>query len=69
MKDIVKRLAVKLTGHKAMFTVAVLVILCFVQLSATNAGVLEKLIFAVLGAKAAEYAMHAVRSRSQGGGQ
>ena len=68
MKDLIKRIGVKLTGHKAMFTVAVLVVICFVDLSATNASVLEKLIYSVLGVKAVQYAKEALQSRRDEGG-
>ena len=68
MKDLIKRIGVKLSGHKALFTIAVLAIICFVQLSPTNAGVLEKLIYAVLGAKAMQYAAGALAGKVDRGG-
>ena len=67
MKDLINRIAQKLSGHKAMFTIAVLAVICFIDLTPTNASVLEKLIFAVLGAKMAEYGMHALKARRGGG--
>lgn len=66
MKEIWQRLLVKLTSQKAIFAAAVLVILCTVNLSPTNANVLTNLIYAVLGAKAAQYAADAIKMKRSG---
>ena len=56
IKELLNRLYVKLISFKAMFTIAVLVLLSTVQFSPDNANVLKDLIYAVLGAKAVQYA-------------
>jgi hypothetical protein len=55
MKEFLNRLAEKLSGFKALFTIAVLALLVFHPFTATNASVLTNLIYAVLGAKAVQY--------------
>lgn len=60
MKAILNRLAIKLTGHKALFTTAVLGILVLHDLSPENATVMDTLIISVLGVKAAQYAKEAL---------
>lgn len=59
MKEFFIRLAYKLTGLKALFAMAVLAILVLHDLSPENADVMTKLIYSVLGAKAAQYAAEA----------
>jgi hypothetical protein len=56
IKELLNRLYVKLISFKAMFTIAVLVLLSTVQFSPDNANVLKDLIYAVLCAKAVQYA-------------
>lgn len=65
MKELAKRLALKLTGHKAMFTIATLAIICLVELTPENADVLKSMIFAIMGVKGVEYAAHALRTMRQ----
>lgn len=62
MKEFFTRLAYKLSGFKALFTMAVLVILVMHDLSPENADVLVKLIYAVLGAKAVQYGADIVKA-------
>jgi Mg2+/Co2+ transporter CorB len=68
MRDLAKRLALKLTGHKAMFTIATLAIICLVELTPENADVLKSMIFAIMGVKGVEYAAQAIRARRDEGG-
>lgn len=60
MKEFFRRLAVKLTGFKALFTMAVLALLVIHDLSPENADVMNVLILAVLGTKAVQYTTGAV---------
>jgi hypothetical protein len=59
MKEILYRLAIKLSGHKALFTMAVLAILVLHDLSPDNADVMKVLIGMVLGVKAVQYGKEA----------
>lgn len=62
MKALALRLAQKLTGHKAMFTIATLLIICTVTLSPENADVLKAMIFSIMGVKGVEYAAAALQA-------
>ena len=62
MKALALRLAQKLTGHKAMFTIATLVIICTVHLTPENADVLKAMVFAIMGVKGVEYAAAALKA-------
>ena len=54
-KQMVERAVVKILSFKTLFAAAVLVVLAVVPLTDTNADVLNKLIYCVLGAKTAQY--------------
>ena len=59
-KQIMERLYVKLVSFKAMLTVAIIVVLVTHNFTPENADVLRDLIYAVLGAKAVQYAAAAM---------
>ena len=65
MKELALRLAQKLTGHKAMFTIAALAIICTVQLTPENADVLKAMIFSIMGVKGVEYAAAALKAMKE----
>ena len=55
-KQMLERAAIKILSFKSLFAIGVLVVLTQVELTAQNADVMNKLIYAVLGAKAVQYA-------------
>lgn len=56
MKELLSRLAYKLSGHKALFAIAVMVSLWLHDFTSTNGNVLIALIIAVFGLKSVEKA-------------
>ena len=56
MKDFFVRLINKITGHKALYTTAILaIVLTRPELSAGSSDVINNLTYAVLGAKSVQY--------------
>lgn len=66
MKEFFIRLAIKLSGFKALFTAAVLAILVVHDLSPENADVMTVLIITVLGAKAVQYGTEVLKAMQKG---
>lgn len=62
MKEFLQRLAFKLSGHKALFTIILLALLVLHDFSPENADVIKSLVYAVFGAKAVQYVKDAVQS-------
>ena len=56
IKALIERLAYKLSGHKALFTIGVLALVCFHDFTPTNGEIVIALVIAVFGLKSVEKA-------------
>ena len=56
IKGLIERLAFKLSGHKALFTIGIMGLVCFHDFTPTNGDIVIALIIAVFGLKSVEKA-------------
>ncbi len=62
MKGLIERIAFKLSGHKALFTMGIMGLVCFHDFTPTNGQIIIALIIAVFGVKAVEKAGSVVQA-------
>lgn len=63
MREIFKRLLIKATSGKFLMFLAILAVLCLVELTSNNADVMMTLIISVFGANAAVHAAGALKRK------